>query len=751
MKKYLSLIALCLSSFVHGSGFANLKAIQDQFHALIYQAGDLGATQPAPEVPYIAGLLGNRIDSTGENSESRYIYETLYGKKSPRGRRAIAGIDQAKADAFDALSFHDFARYDGYQNSGHSVLGVAAQEAVASVSSSPVASMPLPFGFPSSASAGGGMNFGGGNNPFAGGGQVLLGSGKKKAAVSAPPTPVVVAAPQSLLQKVQARLDGLRDKQKKSKDDNADIAILSELADELSDARMRDADQQERYKDLLKFFNKLQDSSDPMAPMAAGGLRRDLKTEALQKFPQQVSSPPSPVDAAVAGGTALLAPIVTAVTSNGVSAASKMFGNAASNPMLAKMEAEQAAISSIDTLIQKAFSMQPMQANDTERAIDQCINGSVAIGVPPSITNNKVLLERLLEKLRAVNSKTPQQAMNIQIISKRIPKIADDSEDDDDGDEIDISAIDVNSLSIVELKEKRKLLRIECGKIEDDFGDTDAIEQKIAEINAKIEELEPSAKLASQPSVAAVGKKEEVYLTDEDLVSESSLGEYKIKMYKKWRDDNEKTPEAARLAMNSDVNVKYKNEPYTPKKPRSVSSSSSFPGDPGLKESSSNNSLFSGTTTNDSTAVSSPYSSSGDLAGGRKKGGAALPFKPAPPLGGPPVVQQHVVVSPPPQPVEVAVAGGGVASEIPVDADGVKTYLSALHSQLQKRDYGGGSPEQQIAYLADLLVKLDAIDAKIVSGGDIKIPLKNSQKVGKDKSEIRQFINTALSKLRSGR
>ena len=38
---------------------------------------------------------------------------------------------------------------------------------------------------------------------------------------------------------------------------------------------------------------------DPMAPMARGGLRRDLKTEALKKFPQQVSSPSSPVNAAV--------------------------------------------------------------------------------------------------------------------------------------------------------------------------------------------------------------------------------------------------------------------------------------------------------------------------------------------------------------------------------------------------------------------------------------------------------------------
>lgn len=138
MKKYISLVAFCVSSFVHGNGFDNLKNIQNHFHALIYQAGDLGAPQPAPEVPYIAGLLRNPTSFINGTPDACSIYGTLYDRSAAGGdRKAIAGIDQAKADAFDALSFDDFARYDRYQNSGHSVLGVAAQEITDPVSRSP--------------------------------------------------------------------------------------------------------------------------------------------------------------------------------------------------------------------------------------------------------------------------------------------------------------------------------------------------------------------------------------------------------------------------------------------------------------------------------------------------------------------------------------------------------------------------------------------------------------------------------------
>lgn len=204
MKKYISLVAFCVSSFVHGNGFDNLKNIQNRFHALIYQAGDLGATQPAPEVPYIAGLLGNQIDSRSQDAESRYIYETLYDRSAAGGnRKAIAGIDQAKADAFNALSFDDFARYNGYQNSGHSVLGVAAQEIADPVTQSPSS---LSSSTLSSASLkpGGDSSAGGGRDTSGMLGQIQAGRKLNKAESSSPKAEAGGGGMGGLLGQIQA-------------------------------------------------------------------------------------------------------------------------------------------------------------------------------------------------------------------------------------------------------------------------------------------------------------------------------------------------------------------------------------------------------------------------------------------------------------------------------------------------------------------------------------------------------------------
>lgn len=127
MKKYLSIIALCAVNFAYADGFENLKNLQNQFHVLIYNAGDLGAATPAPEVPYIAGLLTNPVESIGAGEE-RHIYEFLYDQPSGRNRKAIPDIDQAKVDAFNTINFTNFQRYRSYQDSGHSVFGIAAQE-----------------------------------------------------------------------------------------------------------------------------------------------------------------------------------------------------------------------------------------------------------------------------------------------------------------------------------------------------------------------------------------------------------------------------------------------------------------------------------------------------------------------------------------------------------------------------------------------------------------------------------------------
>ncbi|MEI7493474.1 MAG: hypothetical protein WCJ92_02620 [Alphaproteobacteria bacterium] len=95
--------------------------------------------------------------------------------------------------------------------------------------------------------------------------------------------------------------------------------------------------------------------------------------------------------------------------------------------------------------------------------------------------------------------------------------------------------------------------------------------------------------------------------------------------------------------------------------------------------------------------------------------------------------------------------GGGAASEIPVDANGVKTYLSALHSQLGGRDYGGGSREDQIAYLEKLLVKLSAIETSIIRGGSIEMAMNARGEASAEIKKARDQINPALRKLRDGR
>ena len=127
MKKYLFFITSCVSSLIYSDGFDRLKAIQDQFHNHIYQAGDLGTPQPAPEVPYIAGFQENQVYSIDGALDARHIYGILYDLPKKATRKAVQGINQDQADAFDALEF-DFSRYNQYSNSGHSVLGVAAQE-----------------------------------------------------------------------------------------------------------------------------------------------------------------------------------------------------------------------------------------------------------------------------------------------------------------------------------------------------------------------------------------------------------------------------------------------------------------------------------------------------------------------------------------------------------------------------------------------------------------------------------------------
>jgi hypothetical protein len=250
MKKYLSIIALCAVNFAYADGFENLKNLQNQFHVLIYNAGNLGAATPAPEVPYIAGLLTNPVESIGAGEE-RHIYEFLYDQPSGGNRKAIPGIDQAKADAFNKIDFTNFQRYRSYQKSGHSVLGIAVQEQlppiekVTIMSAVPRAS-PIVVNSSSSSS-----NAPTGPELFAGGGGSFELPKLRRATTKEPSTSVAAAAaPKSLLERVRECKAKLKSQ--------VDIKLLTELEGELIRGASEASPASDRHKDLFEFFNLLE-------------------------------------------------------------------------------------------------------------------------------------------------------------------------------------------------------------------------------------------------------------------------------------------------------------------------------------------------------------------------------------------------------------------------------------------------------------------------------------------------------------
>ncbi|MBP9828983.1 MAG: hypothetical protein KBD04_02995 [Proteobacteria bacterium] len=248
MKKYLLITALCAVNFAYADGFESLKNLQNQFHLLIYNAGDLGAATPAPEVPYIAGLLTNPVESMGAGEE-RHIYEFLYDQPSGRNRKAIPDIDQAKVDAFNTINFTNFQRYRSYQDSGHSVFGIAAQEQlppiekVTIMSAVPRAS-PIVVNSSSSSS-----NAPTGPGLFAGGGGSFELPKLRRATTNASSTSVSATAPKSLLERVREHKKTLRNQ--------VDIELLTELEAELSRGASEASLASDRYNDLVEFFNLL--------------------------------------------------------------------------------------------------------------------------------------------------------------------------------------------------------------------------------------------------------------------------------------------------------------------------------------------------------------------------------------------------------------------------------------------------------------------------------------------------------------
>jgi len=288
MKKYLLITALCAANLAYADGFENLKNLQNQFHVVIYNAGDLGAAAPAPEVPYIAGLLTNPVQSIG-TGEERHIYESLYDQPLGRNRKAIPGIDQAKANAFNTINFTNFQQYGSYQNSGHSVLGIAAQEQlppiekVTIMSAVPRAS-PIVVNSSSSSS-----NAPTGAGLFAGGGGSFELPKLRRATTKEPSTSVAAAAaPKSLLERVREHKKTLKNK--------VDIELLTELEGELSRGASEASPASGRHNDLVEFFNLLTTQGPGLQDVnAQHALDNNIKTLRGRLTQNNIvaSSPPS--------------------------------------------------------------------------------------------------------------------------------------------------------------------------------------------------------------------------------------------------------------------------------------------------------------------------------------------------------------------------------------------------------------------------------------------------------------------------
>jgi len=270
MKKFI--FALCFNQLVYADGFTDLKQIQDRFHQHIYRAGpELGAEvalTSAPEVAYIAGLLRLQPVTLRGSDEANAIYMSLIN----RGGSGNVGAPQcdyppnAQASAaFTAGDFSALTRYNKYCETGHSVLGVAAQEKVMLRFAAPPPAAVAPAAAPGI----GGLlsGFGGFKNT---GVQPSEGS----AASSSSSAPVAVP----LLVKVQQKIAELTIKDPKTKDENTDLTLLQELEQKLgvSPAAGTSVEDAARLEKLKTLFANMSIEDSSKRDMAMGALRMGL-------------------------------------------------------------------------------------------------------------------------------------------------------------------------------------------------------------------------------------------------------------------------------------------------------------------------------------------------------------------------------------------------------------------------------------------------------------------------------------------
>ena len=266
MKKYLSIITLCVTSLVHGNGFENLKRLQDQVPALVYQAGDLGAPYSAPEIPHIAAKSGlpNHVALHG-NLEAQYIYNALVSVGFI-GMEVPNTFGTPESIAFEGNVNNFYHQFDFYQcRTGHTVFGIAAQEpapplAKVVISTPGAVISPMPI------------------RPAAGGGGLLAalsGGGKTlKKASSEEKKSEAVSAPKSLLDRVKEYKEKVSSK--------VDIAILTELETELNKgAAVRNPVEEGHFVNLQEFFTLLTTEGPGMKNVVEQG-RLDNAIKALR-------------------------------------------------------------------------------------------------------------------------------------------------------------------------------------------------------------------------------------------------------------------------------------------------------------------------------------------------------------------------------------------------------------------------------------------------------------------------------------
>lgn len=292
MKKFI--FALCFNHLVYADGFTDLKQIQDRFYQHIYRAGpELGAEvalTSAPEVAYIAGLLRLQPVTLRGSDEANAIYMSLINRAGS-GNVGVSRCDypsnaQASA-AFNASDFSALTRYNKYCETGHSVLGVAAQEKVVLRFAAP----PLAAVAPAAAPGIGGLlsGFGGFKNT---GVQPSEGS----AASSSSSAPVAVP----LLVKVQQKIAELTIKDPKTKDENTDLTLLQELEQKLgvSPAAGTSVEDAARLEKLKTLFDSMSIADSTARGMAMGQLRMGLKVGGSAA--SVVAAEKDPVEAAIA-------------------------------------------------------------------------------------------------------------------------------------------------------------------------------------------------------------------------------------------------------------------------------------------------------------------------------------------------------------------------------------------------------------------------------------------------------------------